>query len=59
MLRRKRNMMLEIGANLFHTAVLFVIVWGIVRFFGVLGKIAEKQPSRRVTTKNEPIVYTK
>ena len=50
-------MMLEIGANLFRTAVLFVIVWGIVRFFGVLGKVAEGPPSRRV--KSEPIKFTK
>jgi len=51
--------MFEIGANLFHTAVLFIIVWGVIRFFGVLGKIAEKQPSRRTLTKNEPIQFTK
>ena len=53
-------MIVEVGSNLFHTAVLFVIVWGIVRFFGVLGKVAEGQNKvRGKYTKNEPIKFTK
>ena len=49
-------MMLEIGANLYHTAVFFVIVWGITRFFGILGRVAEAS-QRKV--KSEAIKFTK
>ena len=52
-------MIVEIGSNLFHTAVLFVIVWGVVRFFGVLGKVAEGQSARKVSVKNDSIKFTK
>ena len=52
--------MLEIGANLYHTAVLFVIIWGITRFFGVLGGIAEQTERKaRIRNKNETIKFTK
>jgi len=54
-------MMLEIGANLFHTAVLFIIIWGITRFFRVLGQVAAAgQVQRVVKAANEkPIKFTK
>jgi len=51
-------MYIEIGTNLFHTAVLFIIVWGVIRFFGVLGRVAEGQSSKRMRV--EPnIKFTK
>lgn len=52
-------MYVELGTNLFHTAVLFIIVWGIVRFFGVLGEVAKGQSSRRMPGENDQIKYTK
>lgn len=52
--------MLEMGTNLFHSAVLFILVWGVVRFFGVLGKIAEQTERRSRVRKNEErIRFTK
>ena len=50
--------MIEIGANLYHTAIFFIIVWGITRFFAVLGKVAEGA-QRGVKVRNEPIKFTK
>lgn len=51
--------MIEIGPHLYHTAIFFIVVWGITRFFAVLGRIAEGQSSRRTVAKNEPINFTK
>jgi len=52
-------MYIEVGTNLFHTAILFILIWGITRFFGVLGKVAEGQSSKRVQARNEAIKFTK
>lgn len=53
-------MILEMGTNLYHTAVLLVIVWGIARFFTVLGKVAEQAERKSRVRKNEErIRFTK
>ena len=49
-------MLLEIGSNLYHTAVLGIIVWAVLRFWAVLGAVAAGQPKK---VKNEPIRFTK
>lgn len=50
-------MMIEIGSNLFHATVFFIIVWGITRFFAVLGGVAAGQ--RRIKPPVKPIEFTK
>lgn len=52
--------MIEIGANLFHVTIFFIVVWGVVRFFTVLGGIAvQTERKARVRNKNEQIKFTK
>lgn len=48
---------IEIGANLYHTGVLFIIVWGVLRFWSVLGEVAKGQSAKRA--RNEAIKFTK
>lgn len=51
-------MLVEVGPNLFHAAILFIVVWGIVRFFGILGKVAEGT-QRRIKPPVKPIEFTR
>lgn len=51
--------MIEIGTNLYHTAALFIIVWGITRCFVALGQVAVAHPPVRKGVKDEPINFTK
>ena len=51
-------MLLELGSNLYHTAVLFIVIYGITRFFGILGRVAEST-QKKMMVKNEPIKFTK
>lgn len=50
--------MIEIGSNLFHTAVFFILIWGITRFFAILGGVAA-QTQRRVKPPVKPIEFTR
>ena len=49
-------MLLELGGNLYHTAILGIVVWGVLKFWSILGAVAAGQPKR---TKNEQIRFTK
>ena len=49
-------MLLELGSNLYHTAILGIVVWGVLKFWSILGAVAAGQPKK---VKNEPINFTK
>ena len=50
-------MYIEIGTNLFYTAILLIVVWGIIRFWSVLGEVAKGQSTKRAN--GEAIKFTK